>query len=72
MRRIVNNKIYIILIYVDDLLLLTDKEEADRLERELTAAFQHITMTRGATQSYLGMQITLKQHSVFIDMTFFI
>jgi hypothetical protein len=39
MRRVVNNKIYIIVIYVDNLLLLTDRTEAEQLEKELTAEF---------------------------------
>lgn len=29
-------------------------------------------MTTGDTQSYLGMQITLQDHAVHIDMSFFI
>ncbi len=72
MHHITNNKIYLIMIYVDDLLLLTDKAEATRLEKELTAEFRWLTMTTGDTQSYLGMQITLQNHAVHIDMSFFI
>ncbi len=29
-------------------------------------------MTKGATQSYLGMQIILQEHSMLINMSFFI
>jgi hypothetical protein len=59
MHHIINNKIHLIIIYVDDLLVLTDEAEADHVEKELTSKFNWITMTRGATQLYLGMQITL-------------
>ncbi len=72
MRRIVNNRIHLIIIYVDVLLLLTDKAEAARLEKELTSAFKWITMTKGNTHSYLGMQILLRNHSITIDMSFFV
>lgn len=72
MRRIINNEIYIIMIYVDDLLLLTDKTEADRLEKELITEFNSITMLKGETQSYLGMQITLQNHQAVIDMSYFV
>jgi hypothetical protein len=66
------NKVHLIIIYVDDLLFITDKTEADRLERELTAEFNWIAMTKGETHSYLGMQITLQNHQVLIDMSFFV
>jgi hypothetical protein len=72
MRRIVNNRIHLIIIYVDDLLLLTDRPEADCLERELTAEFKWITMTKSTTHSYLGMQIMLQNNKISIDMSYFI
>ncbi len=36
------------------------------------AEFNWITMTKGETLSYLGMQITLQDHRAIIDMSFFI
>jgi hypothetical protein len=71
MRRIVNKHIHLIIIYVNDLLLLTDKTEAERLEKELTAEFKWITMTKCSVHSYLGMKIMLQDHAVTIDMSFF-
>jgi hypothetical protein len=38
MRHVINNKIHLIIIYVDDLLLLTDPTEAKRLEKELLSS----------------------------------
>ncbi len=67
----INNKVHTTVIYVDDLLLITDKSKADHLEKELTTEFNWVMMTRGASHSCLIMQITLQQHPVLIDTSFF-
>jgi hypothetical protein len=72
MRRIINTKVHLIIIYVDDLFFITDKIEAARLEKELTAEFNWITVTKGETHSYLGMQFILQNHRILIDMLLFI
>ena len=56
-RRVVDEVICIILIYVDDLLIFGNQQEMDGLSALLTAAFSAITMTIGQELSYLGMQI---------------
>jgi hypothetical protein len=72
MRKVVSMRIYLLLIYVDDLLLLMDLQEAKRLEAILTNEFQWITMSIGLDQSYLGMHIVLEKHQVVVDMIYFI
>ena len=57
MRRVVNGKICIILIHVDDLLIFASKQEMDGLCMLLTEAFKSITMEVEKEISYLGMQI---------------
>jgi hypothetical protein len=56
-RRVAGEMIFIILIYVDDLLIFGNQEEMDGLRVLLTASFSAITMTIGQELSYLGMQI---------------
>lgn len=65
-------RIYLILIYVDDLLLLMDEREVKRMEQVLTKEFQWIVMSIGQVQSYLEMQITLEADKVVIDMIHYI
>jgi hypothetical protein len=72
MRKIVCQRIFIILIYVDNLLLLMDHREAKRMEMVLTREFKWIVMSIGSVQSYLGMQITLEEKQVTVDMIYFL
>jgi hypothetical protein len=72
MRKIVCQRIFIILMYVDNLLLLMDHREAKRMETVLTREFQWIVMSIGPVQSYLGMQITLEEKRVTVDIIYFI
>ena len=68
-----NEQVFILLIYVDDILLLMDKIEAERVRQAFVQEFQWITMEFGSVQSYLGMQLILmKDNSAIIDMTHFV
>ena len=49
--------IFIILLYVDDLLIFANQAEMDGLRALLTAEFKSIVMEIGKDLSYLGMQI---------------
>lgn len=72
MRKVVNDKIYILLIYVDDILVIADKAEINRLKDEFTKEFTWITMDVGKRHSYLGMQICFEEGYVTVDMIHFI
>jgi hypothetical protein len=72
MRREVNGKIFIILIYVDDLLIFATQEELDRLKKLLIAAFKNISMEVLNVLSYLGMQIIWKDGQFTIEMDFYV
>ena len=72
MRRIVSNNVWILLIYVDDILVIADKVEIERLRNTFTEEFTWITMEVGKKHSYLGMQICLEDGCVMIDMIHYI
>jgi hypothetical protein len=62
LRRVVGSKVYLLLVYVDDILIIADAEELERLEREFVSAFKWITMSVGPSHSYIGMQIGVFLH----------
>ena len=72
MRRVVDGMIFIILIYVDDLLIFASQAEVDGLRDLLTASFSAITMMIGNELSYLGMQIEWTSNGFQVSMEFYI
>jgi len=72
MRKMENGQIFILLIYVDDILVLADKDETERLRQAFIAEYQWITMEYGSVHSYLGMKIIFKEGYSIIDMTHFV
>jgi len=72
LRRIVGDKVFLMTIYVDDILVMADEEEVTRIRDAFVQEYQWITMDISDTHSYLGMQLTLKDGSVIIDMMNFI
>ncbi len=72
MRWVVSKKVFLLLIYVDDILLLADDEEIDRLEKAFLDEFMWIAMERNNKLPYLGMLVTLEQGTATIDMTYLI
>jgi hypothetical protein len=69
MRKIVDGRIFLLLIYVDDILLFADLDEIKRMERVFIKEFKWITMQVGNQQSYLGMQIELGDGYATITMS---
>jgi hypothetical protein len=69
MRKIVDGRIFLLLIYVDDILLFADQDEIKRMERVFIREFKWITMQVGNQQSYLGMQIELGDGYATITMS---
>jgi hypothetical protein len=72
MRRIVGKKVFLLLIYVDDILILANDTEIDRMEKVFLKEFMWITMERNNKLSYLGMLVSLEEGTATIDMTYFI
>jgi hypothetical protein len=72
MRRIVGDKICLLLIYVDDILVLADEAELKQVESFFKKEFTWITMNVGNVLSYLSMQIMLEQGVVTMDMSYYL
>jgi len=52
MRRVVNGTIFLLLIYVDYILVLADEPETERLRQAFIQKYQWITMEYGSVHSY--------------------
>ena len=65
------NRIYLLLLHVDDILANVDREEAMILKRRLENAFGTIQFEEGGKLSYLGMQLELKEEGTVVDMSFY-
>ena len=72
MRKIVGDKVWLLIIYMDDILVLADENVIEWLRDAFVQQFQWITMHTSDVQSYLSMQISVKQGYVMIDMENFI
>jgi len=71
-RKRMGEKIFILLLYVDDILALVDKEEAERLKAKLQRQFGELVYEVGKKLSYLGMEIEVTQEGTRLDMTHFV
>jgi hypothetical protein len=72
LRKIVDEKVYLLLVYVDDILVIAEEDEIEHLRKVFVKEFQWITMDVGTSHSYLGMHITAKEGKVSVDMSFYI
>ncbi len=72
MRKVVNGKVFLLLIYVNDILILADTTEIERIKKFFMREFTWITMQVNNSHSYLGMQISLEKGIATIDMSNFI
>jgi hypothetical protein len=72
MRKIVNERIFLLLIYVDDILLFADLAGKKRHGTSFIQEFKWITIQVGNQQSYLGMQIDLGDGDATIAMSSYI
>jgi hypothetical protein len=71
-RKVVGSNVYLLLVYVDDILMIADAEELARLEREFVCTFKWITMSVGPSHSYIGMQISVRGGTVTLDMRYYL
>jgi len=66
------DRIFILLLYVDDILANVDSEEAEKLRKSLIKRFGTVQFEIGGRLSYLGMQLEMKETGTVIDMTFYV
>ena len=59
MRKIVNSKVFLLLIYVDNIHIFAERCEIERLRQRFMEEFTWITIEIGKKHSYLGMEIYL-------------
>jgi hypothetical protein len=69
---VVKEKVYLITVYVDDLLIFALRDEIDRLGREFTNEFRWITLEIGNSHSYLGMQLFFDNGQVTVDISYYL
>jgi hypothetical protein len=68
----VGDRIFILLLYVDDILAIVDKAEAERIRVTLVARFGTVQFEIGGKLSYLGMEIDIRDTGTVIDMSFYV
>jgi hypothetical protein len=66
------DKIFTLLLHVDDILAAVDAEEADELLKMLKRHFGEVQFEVGNDLSYLGMKISIRKEGTTIDMSFYV
>jgi hypothetical protein len=70
--RQVGEKIFILLLYVDDILGIVDDKEARKLKTHLEARFGMVQFEECGRLSYLGMEVDITDAGTSIDMSFYV
>ena len=63
---------FLLVIYVDDILVLAPEQEIEQLQQAFIKQFRWITMEIGNAHSYLGMQLIQEDCCVRVDTRNFI
>jgi hypothetical protein len=71
-KKVVGDKVYLLLLYIDNILLIADLQELDCLEAEFLKEFQWIMMAKGDSHSHIGMQISMCSGVVTLDMKYYL
>jgi hypothetical protein len=64
--------VYLLLLYVDDILAIAKKQELERLEAVFLKEFWWITMAVGNSHSCIIMQISVVNGQVMLDMQYYL
>lgn len=68
---VVIGKIFILILYVDNILIFADSVEIARVITFMASKFKWITIIQEKTQSYLGMNVELQDHKIMVDKEYF-
>jgi hypothetical protein len=68
----VGDRVFILMLYVDDIMAIVDKEEAKQSKKRLEEFFGEVQFEVGDKMSYLGMNITIGDQGTTVDMTFYV
>jgi hypothetical protein len=71
-KKVVDGNVYLLLVYVDDILVIGEEREIRRLEAEFLKEFRWITMSVGCSHSYIGMQVSVQDGVVTLDMKYYL
>ncbi len=66
-KKVADGNVYLLLVYVDDILIIGEEREIGRLEAEFLKEFRWITMSVGHRHSYIGMQVSVQDGVVTCD-----
>jgi hypothetical protein len=61
-------RVYLLIVYVDDVLIIAPEQEIKRLEESCIKEFKWVTLEMGDVHSYLGMQLEFTRGCIKIDM----
>ncbi len=65
-------RIFMLLLYVDDILAIVDAKEAKALKALLEKCFGKILFEENSKLSYLGMQVDVRPEGTVVDMSFYV
>jgi hypothetical protein len=68
-RKVEGNMVYLLIVYVDDVLIIATAGEIKRLHELCIEEFRWVTLDTGNRHSYLGMQLEFLVGKVRIDMS---
>jgi hypothetical protein len=71
-RKRVGGRVFVLLLYVDDILAQVDEVEVVRLREHLMRRFGEVQFEVGSNLSYLGMQIDIRDEGTIVDMSFYV
>jgi hypothetical protein len=68
-RKVAGNEVFLLVVYVDDMLIIASEQEIERLHELCVHEFRWITLEKGRSHSYLGMQLEFADGEVHVDMS---
>jgi hypothetical protein len=68
-RKVERDMVYLMIVYVDDLLIIASAEEIKRLHDLCIHEFRWVTLDTGKQHSYLGMQLNFLAGEVRVNMS---
>ncbi len=71
-RKWCGDRIFVLLLYVDDILAVVDAKEAKALKTLLKQRFGKILFKENSKLSYLGMHIDVQPEGMVVDMSFYV
>jgi hypothetical protein len=71
-KQVGKDKMFTLLLHVDDILAAVDEEEADKLLERLRRRFGEVHFEVGNDLSYLVMKISIRKEGTMIDISFYI